>query len=224
MNSFTKFLILMIAMFVWISPAAFGQATSITREEFDKETGDALKTAKTTFPRRETFELPRLKERRVREFLAKDRMRYESKKVTAEFSLETKRMQIGADCYELKKEKWVKDEFGCESRSGMGSGTGSGIVSDSEGWTKEEFFVGKDLLASKPVKVFRSVETGKTPSGGEPPYIVEYLYYLDSAGRLLKTEYLTRRGEGKATLQSFTVYEYDAEIAPINPPAEQKNR
>lgn len=204
---------------------AFGQRVTVTKEEFDRETAKALNAAERTFPRRETEIKPRktevftsgsrepvetiLNESRIKEFFAKDKIRYELKKVTTTGTTITKRMLIGSKCYELIEGKWTNYGYSCEGGSGSGSG---GDVS------KKEFFVEKGSLDAKPVKIFRYTETGKVYSDGEPPYIDDDFYYVDFAGRAVKVENLTRRGEGEATLNTSTTYEYDIKIEPIKLP------
>lgn len=228
MKNFSKKLfILTSALFILtgLTAMAFGQKKSITEEEFRRETDKALEIAETTFPRRETLSKPNrievfiagekepaetiLSENKIKEFLAKDKIRYEFRKVTTKGTTSTRRIEVGWYCYdESDGSKWATSEISCDRN----------IYSPSMPPAKKEFFVENSTLGAKPIKIFRAVETGRVYSKGESPYINEYLYYLDSAGRIIKREYLARKGEEKPRLGSSTIYEYDVKIEPILAP------
>ncbi|MGI9056851.1 MAG: hypothetical protein ACR2F2_13735 [Pyrinomonadaceae bacterium] len=214
-----------IFIFTGLTAAAFGQATIITQEEFERKIDNALQTAETTFPRRETESIPKLievfiadqnepvetilNENQIKEFLAKDKVRYEFIKVTTKGTTSTIRTQIGLYCYdESDGTQWATYKIPCDRK----------FYSISMPPEKKEFFVENGSLDAKPVKIFRAVETGRVYSKGESPYINEYLYYLDSAGRLIKREYLARKGEEKPNLEISTIYDYEVKIEPILAP------
>lgn len=229
-----KFSILTIALIIGAATlTSFGQTTSITKEEYKKEIKKAFEITNLTFPRRETESRPNkidvfeagkdepiktvLNDTKIREFLAKDKIRYEFKEVMTKGAIVTKRLEIGGICYNDDGRTWSTSEISCDQT----------LLSASSTSAKVEFFVENGTLDAKPVKIFRNINTSRVYSDGSPPYINEYLYYLDSAGRLLKVEYLTRRGEGKAALNSSTIYEYDVKIEPIRLPSagrKAKNR
>jgi len=222
-----KLFILTSALFIFtgLTAMAFGQEKSITEEEFDREIDKALQTTETTFPRRETKSKPNpievfiddkketvetiLRENEIKEFLAKDKIRYEYIKVTTKGTTSTRRIEVGWYCYdESNGSKWATYELPCDRRT----------FSLSMPPAKEEFFVENSTLDAKPVKIFRNIKTSRVYSTGDKPYINEYLSYLDAAGRIVKYEYLTRKGEEKAILQTSTIYEYDVKIEPILAP------
>lgn len=230
MKAFNKsFSILVIAIIAWFGTAAvFGQAKTMSKEDFDNEIKKAFEAAEKTFPRRETESKPKrrqifeenrdepseiiLNERSIREFLTKDKIRYEFEKETATGKTLTKRMQINSDCYESDGNKWKKVQDACDPI----------IYTATGGADKEGFFLEDGTLDSKPVKILRNVRTGRVYADGKPPYVNEYLYYFDSAGRLVKFENLTKQGEEKAVVDNSTTYEYDIKIAPVSVPKVNK--
>ncbi|MCU0239733.1 MAG: hypothetical protein MUC29_09840 [Pyrinomonadaceae bacterium] len=207
---------------------AFSQATSITKAEFDKEIDKAWKTTISTFPRRETYSNLQefededdeiegkynliLSQLQIREFLAKDRIRYEFIETMETGKTVTKKLLIGSQCYELEGKIWEKTPISCDPQS---------FRIDAEP-AKEEFFVENSTLNSNSVKILRKIETFAFRN--EEITFDEYVYYLDSESRMLKREYFAKRGERKRELLKSTVYEYDIRIAPINPPFTPNNK
>lgn len=219
-----RFSILSIGLIITaMASTAYGQAKSITREEFREQTAKAYEITETTFPRRETYSSPNerlvygagpvyaiLSEVNITEFLAKDRIRYEFREINTKGTFVTKKIRIGTKCFDLAK----PDDP--QAHCGTGSGSGSGVPD------KEDFFVESVMLGVNPMKIYRKVETNRVYAETTPPYIDEDLYYMDSAGRLVKRESFSRRGEGKSILQESTTYEFDVKIKPINPPPARK--
>lgn len=226
----SKTLVCYAVIIAGLSLAAFGQTkrASITEEEFGKEIKEAWKISEESFPRRETYTNPNkmnvymegsnepletvLSESKTKEFLAKDKIRYEFKKTTTKGLFINKRVQISSICYDDDGRKWDATKISCDLNT----------LVPSVPPTREEFFVEKGLIDSKPVKIFRYIRIGKVYADNEPPYIDESLYYIDSAGRFLKREYLTRKGEEKASLNDSVIYEYKVKIAPIVPLSKNK--
>lgn len=145
-----------------------GQTKSLTKEEFKIETDKALQTTEKTFPRRKTESKPNrievftegktdsvaaiLDEKIIKEFLAKDKIRYEYKSVTAKGTTSTKRIELGLYCYdESQGIKWAASEIACDKQ----------VLSVSMPPAKREFFVEDGLLDAEPVRVFRAVETSR---------------------------------------------------------------
>lgn len=231
-NSQHLFILTISILFLSILvPIVCGQTKSLTKEEFKMEIDKALQTVETTFPRRETESNPNqievfmegktdsvstiLDEKIIKEFLAKDKIRYEYKRKTAKGTTSTKRIELGLYCYdESQRLKWVKSEISCDQQS----------LSVSMPPAKREFFVENGLLDAKPVKIFRAVETSRVYLKGASPYINEYLYYLNSSGLIVKREFLSRKGDEKPKLESFTIYEYKVNIKPIVIPDTIKER
>lgn len=203
---------------------SFGQAKSLNEEEFNKKIKDAFTLGEQTFPRRETEIRPIktnvyeegkekpvetvLSETRIREFETKDRISYEFIKVTTKGKSVTKRVQIDSICYNSDGSNWDTKKTSCDMVTySLGGGA-----------AKKEFFVENGVLESKPMLAYRSVKTGEIYSDGKPPYISQYVYYIDALGRIIKTEHLTGKGDAPSVLQNSVKYDYDITVKPIEKP------
>jgi hypothetical protein len=206
-----------------VASAAIGQATGIAKEEFDKEIDNAWQTTEKSFPRRETYSNLERSENvdgiiifsqlQVREFLAKDKIRYEFSETSANGKTVTKKLLIGSLCYELDGKIWRKTRLTCDPP----------IFRIDATPDREEFLVENSTLNSNPVKIIRTIQS-LSFRNDESTYLTEYLYYLDSAGRILKREFLTKQDNEERKLVKSTDYEYDIKISPINPPSTRKSK